>query len=190
MISGIVSVNSSAVIGDQAETFCRSELFTASDKCQLDQKRTADDFRARVFAQFDARPHRSAGCQQVIDQQNPVASFHGVGVHFQGVGAVFEFVVKRFRVERKFAWFANRDKSGVQFESQRRGENESASFRRADCRDASVAIFVGELTNDFSKRVRVGEQGSDVAKIDAWLREVGDVADVLFQILHVSRPQS
>ena len=59
-------------------------------------------------------------------------------MHLERVGAVFQLVVKRVRVERQLARLADRHEADVQLQRQRRGKDEPARLGRGDDVDLRI----------------------------------------------------
>ena len=76
---------------------------------QFDEKRTTGDDAARLLHEPATSLDGAAGRQQVVDHQDLVAGRDGIGVDFQGVGAVLQIVAQRLGVEGELARFADGD---------------------------------------------------------------------------------
>jgi hypothetical protein len=56
---------------------------------QFDEHGDADQFTAKTIHQFAASLHGSAGGKDIVNNQHSLAPDNRVGVHFEGVLAVF-----------------------------------------------------------------------------------------------------
>lgn len=160
----------------------RAQDVAAFEACQFDGERAADDVGARSLGQFAARADGAAGGQQVVDDERVLAGAEAVSVDLECVGAVFQLIVEAVRVERELAWFADGNEADVEFQCQRSGEDEPTGLSGDDRVDLVAAPWGGELLDRVAEGRWIGEQRRDVAEQDAWLGEVGDVADVLAEI--------
>ena len=82
----------------------------------------------------DAGPHRAAGGEQIVHQQDAVPFEQGVDVHFERVLAVFQLVMERMRVKGELARFADGDEACLEREGERSRENEPAGLGGDDAR--------------------------------------------------------
>ena len=62
----------------------------------------------------------AAGGQQIVNQQHAAAGLDRVGVHGDGVGAVFEVVILLVGLVGELAFFADGHEAGLQIATRRR----------------------------------------------------------------------
>ena len=82
------------------------------------------------------------GGEQVVDDEDAVAGTHGVVVHFEGVGAVFEVVGDADAGGGEFLGFAHGDEAGAEGVGECGGEDEAAGFDADDGIDLLAAGIV------------------------------------------------
>ncbi len=128
----------------------------------------------------------AAGGEEVVDDVGALAGFDGVGVHFYGVGAVFETIFFGDFFEGELAEFAGEDEGKVELESHGGAEDESTAFDADDALCSFGFGVLGKDVDDFVHGLGALEHGVDVFEHDARLWKVGDIADEGFgqQIWH------
>jgi hypothetical protein len=82
----------------------------------------------------------------------------------------------------QLARFARGHESNSQLARQRTGEDEPARLGSDDQVDTEWAGVGSQLPDHVVERRRIEQQRRDVPEDDPWLREVGDVADVVPQV--------
>src|SRR3989442_16033048 len=82
--------------------------FATTQIRQVDHESAADDRSAGDADQPERRFSRTAGRNQVVDEQHVLATLYPVGVQLQPVGAVLELVVVTEVFGRELTLFADR----------------------------------------------------------------------------------
>src|SRR5260370_41404875 len=70
-------------IPDHAEHVIRLQPLAAVEKGQLDEECAFVNVSPRLLDELAAGVHRAAGGEEVVDQENPRARFHGVDVDLE-----------------------------------------------------------------------------------------------------------
>ena len=105
----------------------------------------------RCFDQIAAGLHGAAGGEDVVDDQDALAFDDGVGVHFQGVFAVFEIVGHCDFFVGELAGLADEDEAGAEAAGDGGAEDEAAAFGADDEVDILAAEGIGQ---QFDRRGR------------------------------------
>ena len=98
------------------------ELLPPFQERQFDDEGAPHDDGPGPPDQVEAGPHRAAGRQHVVEQQDLPPGLDGVGVHLQGVGPVFQVIGGGDPVERQFARLTDRHEPRPERQGQRRRE--------------------------------------------------------------------
>lgn len=80
-------------------------------KIELDGEANADDVAAELLHELDGGGHGSAGREQVVNNHHALAFFDRVGVNFDRVGSIFEFVGHAGGARGQFFRLADRGRS-------------------------------------------------------------------------------
>ena len=158
-----------------------------SQEGELDDAGRTPDVGADAAQQRDRRVHRPAGRQQVVEHDDALTLRNRIGLDLDRVGAVFERVFVADRGARQLVLLAHHGEAEPEPVGERRGDQEAARF------DADQPVrFVAR--DRFRQRIhrrppgaRVLQQGGDVVKQDAGLREVRDLADMVLERRHAHR---
>src|SRR5579875_3701375 len=169
----------------QAEDVVVRKLGAAFEEVELDGNGEAGDFAAQLLDELHSGLHRAAGGEEVVDDDDALAAFYGIGVNFQRVRAVFEVVLNFGRGGGELLRLAHGDEAGVQAVSQRRAEDEAAGLDAENEIDVFADVVLGEGVDELREAVLVLEQRGDVVEQDAGFGEVRDGADELFEGLAV-----
>src|SRR5216684_1857649 len=149
------------------------ELGPAVQEGQLEQHGEAGHLRAGAPHQIGRGPGGAPGGQDVVDDQDAIGRFEGVGKHLDGRGAVFELVVLRERGAGQLALLADRHEARAEAAGHRGGEDEAA---RLDARHLVYRpVDRSQGADHRAERRSVGEQRGDVLEDHTVLRVVGDV---------------
>src|SRR4051794_38772001 len=95
------------------------ESVAALEEVELDEKRQPDDIALEPLDQLDRALDRSAGRQEIIDDQDLLAGLDRIAMDLEGVRPVFEGVLDRDRLRRQLAKLPNRHETGVQLVGHR-----------------------------------------------------------------------
>lgn len=171
-----------------------SEFVAALQEGQFDQDGDADHLSAERFDEAGAGLHRSAGRQDVVDQQDAIAGLDGVGVNLEDIGPVFEGVSLAASRCGKLSGFADRNEARRKVPCDGGSEDEPARLGAGDDLDVHRAEGLREVLDREGQAGLIAEHRGDVLEDDPRFREVGDVADQVSQprqfdrafIVHVS----
>src|SRR6202171_6257261 len=166
-----------------ADHFDVGKALSSAQGLELDQDLDADDIAAEFANQPDRGGRRAARRQYIIDDQHLLAGFDCIRMHLELGGAVLELVGVTDRLPRQLSGLAEGDEAGVYLDSDRGAGDESAGLDGGDQVGLDLDPLLRHQIDDLAKELLAGEQWRDVAKDDAGLREVGNVADVLLQRL-------
>src|SRR5579862_2857160 len=83
------------VVLQHREDIEAGKLFPPVQEIQFDRERRANHVAAEFPDELDTCRCGSAGCEQVVAQQDVLPGLHGVLMNFQLVGAVFKLVRNR-----------------------------------------------------------------------------------------------
>ena len=123
---------------------------------------------------------RAAGGQHVVDDQNPLPGFDGIGVHLQLVGAIFERILHAHRLGRQFPRLTNRDEADAQRIGDGGGEKISARLNADHRADVLPLVTLMQRVEDVAQRRPVLHQRGNVKKIDPGLGKIGHFANEFF----------
>src|SRR5690606_17280260 len=108
--------------------------------------------------------------------------------HLDRCIAVFEVVRHPHDGRRKLAFLADRHESLRMSVGERARDDEPARFDARNGIDVAPFALAEQAAQRRNRRDEVvSQQWRDVPKQDAWLREIGDLADVLSEFAHVRR---
>src|SRR5712664_4603010 len=173
----------SLLVHNFADHFDVGKALSPAQALELDQDLDSDDSAAKLANQPDRGGRGAASRQYIIDDQHLLAGLDGIRMHLELGGAVLELVGVADRLPRQLAGLADGHEAGVELDRDRGAGDESARLDGGDQVGLRVVPLLRHEVDDLAKEVLAGEEWRDVAKDDAGLREVGDVADVLLQRL-------
>jgi len=153
------------------------EFFASFEEGEFDDAGDFDDFGAEFFDEFYGGGHGAAGGEEVVDHDDAVAFVERVDVHFERVGAVFEFVGFGDDGVGEFPFFAYEGEGEAEGIGERAGEDESACVGADDGVDLHVLVAVAPFVDDVFECGAVLEECGDVFELDAGFRKVGDRPD-------------
>src|SRR5581483_6546737 len=162
------------------------ELGAAVQRHELDQKREAVHRAAQPLDEIRRRAGRAAGGEQVVDDEHALAAAHGVGVHLEGIAAVLEVVGRAHRGRRQLARLAHGRKPGADAIRNGGAEDEAAALDADNELDALIAERQHQRVDRKAKSLAILEERRDVVEEDAGFRKIGNVANLRFQLVHVS----
>src|SRR5580704_15078996 len=171
----------------QAEDIELFELLTALQKVEFDREGQSCNVSSELLNQLYRGFHRSAGRQQIVDEDHILAGLNRIEMNFQRIGAVFQVVSHASHGRRQLARLAYRYKSRIETISERRAEDEAASLDAEDEVDIFADVMRGQGINHLREANPVFQQRRDVVKEDARLGEVGYGADERLQRLAIER---
>ena len=112
---------------------------------QLEHECDADHAPAETLDELDLGPRGPAGCEHVVEHDDPGAGRYGVAVNVETVGPVLERVGRLEGLARQLSGLAGGDETRAELVGERGSEDESASFCAEDEIRLSRARPVGEL---------------------------------------------
>lgn len=148
-----------------------------SQQLEFDQESASDDFAPEPLDRLDRSRCRAAGGDQIVVDQDPGAVRERVGVDFELVRPILEFVLDRDRLSRQLSGLSRRYEAGPDRLGQRSPEDETPGFGRDHQIDTQRPGIGGQLRGDLSRRLRHQQQRRDVPENDPFLGEVGNVSD-------------
>src|SRR5215210_2893120 len=167
------------IVGYEGDDFVGAELVAAVQVAELYEEDHAGHCAAGVLDELAHGAGRAACGEQVVCNEDAGAFGDRVGVGFQGVGAVLEFVGGRDRLSRELVRFAREDQALLGAVGEGGAEDEAAGFGR------EYAV-IGDTVGGFGEGVHGHVQGAAVLykwgyvlKGDARPREIGDGVDVV-----------
>ena len=119
------------------------DFIAAFEAGEFDEDGDADEFAAEVFDEFDAGFHGSAGGEDVVDEEDALAFDDGVGMDFEGVGAIFEVVSFGDSFVGELAGFADETEARGEAAGDGGAEDEAAAFGADDHADIFAAVGIG-----------------------------------------------
>src|SRR5262245_42219112 len=149
----------------------------AAEIGQVDDEAAADHLAAGLLDQVERGDGGAARRDQIVDEQDLLARRDGVGVDLDAVRAVLERVVLAERVPGELAALAHGHEAGLELVRDRAAEDESARLDAGHLVDAGAAEGPEETVDRAAQRLRIEQQGGDVAEHHARLRVVRDGAD-------------
>ena len=120
----------------------RANFWRPLQKCKLYYKSEPDDFASEQLDEPGDRRGGSAGGEDVVDDQDVLAGFDGVGVDLELIGSVFQLILDAPHDGREFLGLANRDETRAERVSHGGGEEVAAGFDADHDIDGSVAIVL------------------------------------------------
>src|SRR5262245_58857407 len=100
---------------------------------------------------MDSRQTRSAGCQQVVRNDNPHAGSDGILVYLKGIHPILQLIADTHGFRWKFGWLSNWNETGSEVIRQGRSENESPGFDAEHNIRAKRPDLLGEGVDDLAK---------------------------------------
>src|ERR671916_198034 len=170
------------MVGDQGHDLVGLELVAAGEVGQFYQEGDARDGAAGVLDELAHGAGGAAGGEEVVGHEDAGALRDGVGVGFQGVRAVLQLVGGGDGIPRQLVWFAGEDEAFFGAVGQGRAEHEAAGLGGEDAVVDDAFRGRGQGVHGGVQGAPVLYQGGDVLEGDAGAREVGDRADVGFDL--------
>ncbi|MNC85312.1 hypothetical protein D3C83_09030 [compost metagenome] len=136
------------------------------------------------------RRRRAAGREHVVDDEDLLARADGVLVDLERVLAVLEVV--RFLEGLRWQLAGLADRYEARADAMRDGpaEDEPAALDADDRVDPAVLVRRRQHVDGRPVALRIAQQRRDVVEEDAGLREVGNAANVLFEVHAVATVRS
>jgi fructose-bisphosphate aldolase, class II len=154
----------------------------AAKEGQLDQRGGSRDDRVDLAQQVDPRGHCSACGEQIIHDDHALTWFDCIGLDLDSVGAVFQRVLVSDGFAGQFPGFAQHDEPASELERQRGCYQEASALDPGEQIRLIFAHGVCHPSHRYLPGVGIPEQGRDVVEKDPGFGEIGDSADVLFQV--------
>src|SRR5207249_444221 len=104
------------------------ELFAATEKAQLDEKRNLQDVSAKSLDQRCRGGSGATGGEQIVNQQHATARLERIDVDRHSGGPIFQLVFLFVSLIRKLALFTHGYESGLQFYGCCRCEDETTGI--------------------------------------------------------------
>src|SRR6185503_854453 len=171
------------------------ELGASVQRDQLDEEGEGVHFPTEAGHQLGGRARGAARGQQVVDDQHPLPLLHRIVVNLERIGAVLEGIGRGDALRRQLARLAHGREPRADAIGDGGAEDEPAALDADDEIDPLVPEREREAVDGGAEAGRVLHQRGDVVEEDAGLGEIGDVANLAFQIIHgqvtekpVSRP--
>src|SRR5690606_22025392 len=158
-----------------------------AERRQVDHEGGGDDLAARFLDEVDGRVRRSAGRDQIIDQQYLVSAADGIGVDLDGVDAVLEAVLLADRLPRQLALLADRHEAAAEFVGDGAAEDEAARLDARNMVDLATQERPYEFVDRGAEADRIGYERGDVAELDAGLGVVRDGPDQALDVHSASQ---
>jgi hypothetical protein len=124
---------------------------------------------------------KRTGGDNVIDNDDLLARFDGVGLHLEKVLAVLLIVGLGFTWAGQLALLAHRHEAGAEAQGQARADQEAAGLKADD--DIGLLAAVGfeevqlQTAQEGLVEGRVGEDGEDILEENAGRREIGELTE-------------
>src|SRR5688500_5113526 len=166
-----------SVEGDEAHRLVPVEPGAPVQKPQLDHEGETDDCAAEDLDESRSGLDGSASGEEVVDDRDPLAGVHGIGVELERVDSVLEIVRLAHRAVRQLAGLAGGHETESQAVGDRAREEKPAGVDAQHLAGIALGDPVGQRADGVAKEPRVEEQRGDVLEGDPRLREIGDVAD-------------
>lgn len=160
-----------------------ADFFAAVEEAEFDEEGGFEDFRAHFLQEHRRGFGGAPGGQEVVNEQDARAGFHGVGVDGDGGFAVFEGVALFVGVEGELAFLAHGHEAGVELDRGGGSEDEPAGVNADNGVHVAALEAGGEQINGAAEQAGVGQDGGDVLELDAGFGEVRDVADGVAEVL-------
>ncbi len=168
---------------DEGEDVAAGEFLAAVEEIEFNDEAEALHFAMGHFDELGDGVGGASGGKDIVNDDDVLAGEDGVGVHFEGVGTVFEDVFDADRFMGKLLGLADGDEAGVQGKGDGGGEEIAARFDADDDVDGGGAVMVAKSGNGFAEAGFIFEESGDVVEVDAGFREIGDFADELFEVV-------
>ena len=149
---------------------------------KLDQCRRGGHHSADLTQQCDAGSHRATGGEQIVHHHHALSRLHGIGLHLDAIGSVFQGIVQPHRLARQLAALAEHDEAAAQLERERRGDQEAAAFDPGEQVGLVCAHRLCHATHRHLPGIGVPQQGGDVVEQDPRLGEIRDAPDVVLEV--------
>src|SRR5579871_352885 len=153
------------------------DLLRPAQVRQIDDETGRQNVGAHLLQQLAGGFRRAAGGDEIIDQDDALVFENGVLVHLHLVDAVFEGIADGHALERQLAFLADGDEAGRDLMGDGAAENEPARLDAGNLVDLAARPGLHQLVDGAAEGPRVAQERGDVAKHDARLRIVRDVAD-------------
>jgi hypothetical protein len=154
-----------------------SEFFASVEEGEFDEEDGGENFTAELFNEFERCGSSAASGQEIISEQHGLTGEHGILVDFDGGGAVFEVVAGAEGFPGQLAFFAHRNKAGVELLGDEGAKDEPARV------DADDLVYLGDASggdhavDGLRQQFGVCQDGSDVLEQDARFRKIRHVTD-------------
>src|ERR1700682_6373523 len=176
--SGVLSL-----VHDLTDDFDVGEALSPAQVFELDQDLDSDHLTSELANQANRGGCGAARGQYIIDDQDLLAGFDGIRMDLELVGSVLELVRLADGFPGQLAHLADGYETGVELDGDRRARDETARLDGGHEVGCRLGPPLRHHVDDLAKYLLAGGQRRDVAKNDAGLREAGDVANVLLQLL-------
>ncbi len=160
----------------------RGDLVSAAEGGEFDEDSDACDLSAELSDEVAGGFHGAAGSEDVVTDEDSLAGFDAVGVHLEGVFAVFEVVGGGYAGSGELAWFSDESEACGEAAGDGGAEDEAPAFGADDEVDVFSAEGIGEEFDGEGEAGGIGEEWGDVAEEDAFFGEIGDFADERFEV--------
>ena len=160
----------------------RPELVGTAELGQIDDEARMGHLGTGAPEELHSRDGRAAGGNQIVDQQHPVAFIDGIGMHLDGIHAIFKRVVLTDGLAGQLAALADRHEADAERNGHRRPEDEAARLDAGHMGDAQAAMMRGGPLDRLAETHGILDQRGDVAEHDPRLGIVGDGADQALEI--------
>lgn len=147
------------------------------EEAEFDQKGAGENGGTEAMAEVNGCGNSASRGEEVVDNDHPSAGLEGVGVHFQRCGSVFQIVVGRNRMGRKFAFFSDENDASAQGVGKSAPENKSSGVYGHDGVGFLGTEGVGHQVNKIPESAGVGANRGDVLENDAGFGEIRHVAN-------------
>ena len=151
---------------------------------ELQQADNLDDLCAELLQQVDSRLKRTAGSDQVIDNDDLHPRLDVIAVYLDGLHAVLQLVGHAGRCTRQLALLADRNECLMQIIRHRCTEQESAGFQTGDRVKLYAVQQRSHLVHRQMEAVRVTEHCGNIAEDNAFLRKIRNAGDILLNLTH------
>ena len=133
------------IIGDQGVYGVLAQEFSSFEASQFDEEGNSHDVSVKFFHQLTTGIQRATCGQEIVNDQDMLSWFYGVGMNFQKICAVFQHVFLGNGFGRKFFVFSDGDKSAIKFNRDGGAEDEASTFCAYDELDVFIAIGFGHF---------------------------------------------
>src|SRR5690606_4320607 len=114
---------------------------------QVDDEAGGNDLGAHLAQELRGAFGGTAGGNQIVDQDHPVAGADTVAMHLHLVDATFEAVGDAYRLVRQLALLADGNETGGELMCDGAAENEAARLDAGDPVDLAAGIGMHQLVD-------------------------------------------